>query len=289
MHKTFVFRLLSLVSLILAVTSLTFFSSNQILEVETGSVQIALKAPTFVESARAASPDSIASVLDSEAGISAYFQAPIIINLDNVRGLFHTIEIETSDYILGSIPIPDNREEYDAHVYIHKSGWIMAYYLRDEPAVKIFDWQTYAGTMNPTRLQSVLNEVSTGLGLPDPILTYYDFRYPNATNLLLVVEDGPGESIESFDILDTNFTYFEKSWGIGGALGDCWGCTGWANYKLDGVEIHRVNGDNVQKFDIGFFEPTELTPINPHTITIYMASVAPNYALRGALAIVYGP
>lgn len=289
MSKKSVFRLSLLVLPIVVGVSL-FFSGQQPVQVEAGNTQIELQAPPCVGTTRdcANYPSAIASVLDSEAGISAYYQASTAVDLDDVRGLYLTIEIETSDYILGTMRVPDNWEEYDVHVYIHRSGWMLAYYLRDEPAVMIFDWQMYTGIMNPTRFQSVLNHVAASLSLPDPTLTYYDFRYPNATNLLLAIEDVQTEGTESFDILDTSFTYYERSWGLGLPYGDCYGsCDNYTTYKLDDIEIHRITGDYLTRFDTGFLSAAQLPPDDPHTIAIYGRLSGPMY--RGALAIVYGP
>lgn len=241
-----------------------------------------LKAPAFIE-AQEASPNAINSVLDRDAGISAYFQTPNPISLSQVRPLFRTISIQTADYILGTMPVPDNSEQYDVHVYINRDGWMLAYYLRDMPAVGIFDWQTYDRTMNPTRIQSVLNYVSTSLNLPAPTLTYYDFRYPNATNLLLAVEHEEHGKTGSFDLLENQFVYYEASWGLGGKM--C--CASNAIFTLDSTEIHRI--DAIERFDIGFLAPEQLPSINPHTLTITNNMVngsSSNFAIV-ALAIIY--
>jgi len=270
MSKRSTFRL-SLLVLVIVVGVAIFLRTNQPVRVEAGNTQIELQAPPCVGTARdcPSYPSAIAATLDSEAGISAYFQASTPVDLDDVRGLYQTIEVETTDYILGTMRVPDNWEDYDVHVYIHGSGWMLAYYLRDVPAVQILDWQTYAGTMNPTRFQAVLNHVAASLGLPDPTLTYYDFRYPNATNLLVAVEDVQTGGTESFDILDTSYTYHERSWGLGLPRGDCgYYCTNTSIYTLDGIEIHRIVAENTTRFDTGFFSLAELSPDDPHTIDI---------------------
>lgn len=283
-------RVFSAVFIFLAAVSMFLFSRYQAKSAEAGNVEFALKAPSFMKRGSAQDAlDPIASVLDNEAGISAYFKAPVAVNLDDVRDLYHTIEIETADYILGSISVPDNREEYDVHVYIDESGWMLAYYLYDKPAVRIFDWETWIGTMNPTRFQSVLNYVATALNIATPALTYYDFRYPDATNLLLVVEDGLASTINTFDILSTNFTYFERSCGAGGTHIKCNFCSYFSTVLVDGKEVHRTNAvANVPTFDTGMIEATDLPPSEPHTITIAM-SANWNSTVIGALAIVYGP
>ena len=86
--------------------------------------------PGFVRNAQASTSDfDIAAKLDVEAGISAWFKSPDAINLNQVRSQFRTIELETTDYIIGSVPVAGYLETADAHVYVHRDGWILAYYL----------------------------------------------------------------------------------------------------------------------------------------------------------------
>ena len=102
------------------------------------STSLQLQPPPFVQDAvsaeQAPAAFDIGQKLDAEAGISAYYKSPDEINLSQVKSLFRTIELETADYIIGSIPVPSNPEElFDVHVYVHKTGWILGYYLRDDP------------------------------------------------------------------------------------------------------------------------------------------------------------
>ena len=81
-----------------------------------GPTSLTLKAPPFVSVAKAADA-AVTSTISDEAGISAYFQTPSPITLSSVRGKFRTIELETTDYIIGSVPLKDYPESYDVHVY----------------------------------------------------------------------------------------------------------------------------------------------------------------------------
>jgi len=69
------------------------------------NAQFSLKPPTFVRTAHAAVPKYIGEKLDEEAGISAYYHAPSSIDLDLIRDEFCTIEDETVDYLIGSVPV----------------------------------------------------------------------------------------------------------------------------------------------------------------------------------------
>lgn len=79
------------------------------------------------------------SFLEDEAGISAYGQVSSA-NLDLAENAFKNIEKKTSEYIIGSVALPDYGETDDVHVYVDISGWIIAYYRNTEKASKIIDW-----------------------------------------------------------------------------------------------------------------------------------------------------
>ncbi len=108
-----------------------------------GGQTLRLEAPPFIRTAYAQENSTafdLGAYLDQEAGISAYYKSPDAITLSQVRGQFRTIETETADYIIGSVAVPNYPEEnFDAHVYVHTTGWILAYYLRVDPVSKILD------------------------------------------------------------------------------------------------------------------------------------------------------
>ena len=172
-----------------------------------------LEAPTFVRTAYAQEhPDAfdLGAYLDQEAGISAYYKSASAITLSQVRSTFRTIETETADYIIGSVAVTNYAEEnFDAHVYVHKTGWILAYYLKTDPVSKIIDVR--GQTINATKLKAVISIVAGAAGAPFTDVTYYDFRYPNATNMLFVAEDDNNGN--SFTItVPSTYGYFERGW-----------------------------------------------------------------------------
>ena len=147
----------------------------------------ALQPPTFLKAAHAADNADVLARIDEEAGISAYYKTPDAITINQVRSVFRVIETETADYILGSVAVPNYVEHYDVHVYVHRTGWILAYYLRVDAVSKILD--VVAQTISTTKLKTVVSTVAITAGAPFTDVTYYDFRYPNATHMLLVAED----------------------------------------------------------------------------------------------------
>ncbi len=143
-----------------------------------------------------------ASFLDDEAGISAYTKANTNIDLNKAKNAFRTIERQTSNYIIGSVAILNLPITEDVHVYVNSSGWILAYYLRDEPASKIIQWQNYnGGAITTTKLADVISNVAGqagGVGY-SPI-KYYDFKYTSSNRLMIIVKWlGDGTATGSFD------------------------------------------------------------------------------------------
>ncbi len=216
---------------------------------------IALQAPSFIQKAHAEGASPAANFLEEEAGISAYMKSPYAINLNNVRDLFRTIEDETSDYIIGSMHVADNPEDKDVHVYINKNGWIVAYYLRGDPVGKVLNWPKYHNngrTSMTTMLEDTIAYITSEASLPYSGVTYYHFRYPHATKMMIIIENARNKA-DSFEVnLTSSYNYFERSWSLYST-----------EYKLNGETIENSSD---QKY--GIFTATQLPPDVQHTITI---------------------
>jgi hypothetical protein len=164
---------------------------------------VALERPAFLDDA--SQTDLVGEKVQDEAGIAAYYKAPNQLNLELIRPLFNSIELESADYILGSISVPTYDEHYDAHVYVRRDGWIMAYYLASAPTSKMID--TTARNLDNSKLKTIMNNVAVTGGAPFGVVTYYNFNYPNATHMLLV-----GEYSEWFEItIPSSYSYYELS------------------------------------------------------------------------------
>jgi len=266
-----------LVVVVIAVLLVAFGLVNKPVTPANAGNVLSLQAPPFVGVARAETL-STTSVITDEAGMSAWFQASTSINLNNVRDAFRTIETETADYIIGSVPVANYPETEDVHVYVHKDGWILAYYLAADPVGKIFDWRAYhdGGRTNiTTKLENTIALVATeaGVSYSSSDVTYYDFRYPNATNLMFIIEWVYGGTDSCEVNLPGSFTYYERSWSLGAEY--------YGSYWLDGVEI----GGGGEWTQHGTLTASQLLPDQFHTIKI-----RENYGSRyayGGLVLVY--
>ena len=123
--------------------------------------------------------------LHEEAGISAHTNVGRQINLDRAETAFRTIERRTAEYIIGSVQILGKGEEWDAHVFVHGDGWMVAYYHRDRSVSKIVNW----GNLEHTNLEITLNKVATAVVAPITSIGFYNFEFPTAQNMLIVTDD----------------------------------------------------------------------------------------------------
>ena len=232
--------------------------------------------PAFLQTAHAQEgPEGfdIGQMLDEEAGISAYFKTSGSINLNLLDDLFSTVEIQTSNYIVGSIPVPDYPEVYDQHVYVHVDGWIMAYYFNTDPVAKIIDVK--GNTIDSTLLKNTVALVAGAAGMSLTNITYYDFRYPNATNMMLISELADPEGNNFIVNIPSTFGYSERSWSVY-ATGCCY-----MKISLNGSNL----GSTASYWDVydfhlgyGYITPAQMLPDSDHTIQLE------DY---GTLAVIY--
>jgi len=234
-----------------------------------GGNAIALKAPSFIRVANAQEEPAAAPMgfPQDEAGISAYFKSASPVTLADVRGVYRVIEVQTADYIIGSVQVADYPELYDVHVFVHRDGWFVAYYLSADPVSKMIDITNYTGQVIATLFERTLSTVAVTAGVPFPGVTFYDFRYPNATHLMLVGENE--EDGREFTIkLTSAYAYYERSWALMNVSGNWY-------FKVDGVAQSPTEGNNPW---YGVLAPAQLLPDSTHTITVDN---------NGVLALVY--
>lgn len=243
-------------SLLLALAALSLAPQPVAPAAENNAIRLA--APSFVAIANAQEEgDAPTAFPQDEAGISAYFHASNAINLGDVRGIYRVIEAETSDYLIGSVPPANYPERFDVHVYIHRSGWFLAYYLAADPTAKIFDWNAYTSGSIPTLLENVLAVAANAAGVSYSGATYYDFRFPNANRLLLVAEDD--QNGNQFQVnLPGSYAYYERSWTLKRISGNG------AHLKLDDVEIGSTTD-----YASGALAASQLLPDRYHTFIVW--------------------
>jgi hypothetical protein len=231
-----------------------------------GGNVLQLVAPSFANTAFAQSSD-ISTRLDNEAGIAAYINGAQNINLQQVVSKFRTIETQTSDYIIGSVST-NYSDYFDAHVYVNKGGWILAYYARNDPVSKIFD--VSAGVLSTTKLETAVDVIASAAGVSaSQGVTYYDFQYPNATKMMFVSKNTVNGGYFTIQ-LPSSFEYYEYSWAVQGS--PC--CN---NIDIDGIGNPNLVMDDYYTL-YGFFNSAQMSPDVTHRITV---------VITGYVAILY--
>jgi hypothetical protein len=183
-----------------------------------------------------------------EAGISAYVNAKSSINLNDAKPAFASIERETSDYIIGTVELSLHTEEQYPHVYVSTDGWIVAYYPNDRPSSWILPWADYSGgPISSTTLSKAAGIVATAVGGTTTGLKYYDFRFQDASKMMIIVESVTnGENFFKVTI-PTSFSTYAVDWShYNLRLG--YYQTSWA--YLNDVEFSKITGTGV---DYGSF------------------------------------
>ena len=197
--------------------------------------------------------------LEDEAGFSAWYSTTLTIDLNSVKSVFRTIETETADYVIGSVPVSGYNETGDPHVYVHRDGWILAYYRRGAPVSKAID--AVGQDIANTNLEEVVADVASAAGVGFTGAHYYDFRYPNATHMLIVAESQSGDRYFSLE-LPGEYGIFERSFSCrDNGPSDC--------LAIDGALVS--NTDWYQDADYclhGFITAGELAPDVTHTVSV---------------------
>ncbi len=171
--------------------------------------------------------DTGVNFLEQEAGISAWMNVGKSIDLVKAKTAFKTIEKETNEYINGSITLPGYSETEDVHAFVHKDGWVVAYYMKTDPAAKIVDWNNYKidNKIKGTKLENGVVAVCTNASVAAKDIKYYDFRNPDANKMMIIAVT------KTFRVkLPSAFVFYERSYSL-------YGDNSYDNMKLDGVRI----------------------------------------------------
>ena len=232
--------------------------------------EIVLSPPPFI--AEAAETGAKAFPED-EAGISAYVNIGKSIDLSKVKDKLKSIEAYGEDYIIGVLDL-SSPEPLDPHVYIHRDGWIMAYYTKNDPASKVIDLAKYEDNIPKTTLEEAIEEICSYLFIPyssvEDEIGWYDFRYPDAKHLMVIVEvtiDWAAYAEDYFTLeIPDGLLLYEASWchwikAVYRWDGD------WAKMYFDEIEINNMKFENGCWYNFGYFDLYDLSQ-GTHTITI---------------------
>lgn len=231
-----------------------------------------------------------ASFLEDEAGISASTHVDSV-DLILAAAAFKNIEEQTSDYIIGSVALTDYLESDDVHVYLDASGDMIAYYSMEEFSSKIIDWRhDTSGALIGSRLMDALSNICDALAVTLPEVKYYDFRYPQATNIKIIVDEKTSAGNETLQFLipgnyiihSSTYSHYIKQSNYTGA----YGCgSGTPTLKIDDVVITSSSNTNSWRIFEGEISPDQIAPDVYHVFTVYNSDGDCNS--YGAIVLLY--
>ena len=222
--------LVIVIALVIVASSVAIYSATDMkkgIDRGGGNSIISLEVPSFFSIASAGGGGAGGAVatqegtafLEDEAGVSAYVNTSQNIDLSKAIPCYRNIEYECDDYIIGSVELPDLPEDEDVHVYVSSDGWIVAYYLKDEPASKIMQWIGYdgGGEITTTKLEDAISKMCTGIEIPyqqvKSKIKYYDFKYPDANRLMIIVDKMDVHGTDTFEFkIPGDYTVYKASW-----------------------------------------------------------------------------
>jgi hypothetical protein len=209
------------------------------------------------------------SFLENEAGISASCRLTTV-NLTQAVTAYKNIEYQTAEYIIGSVAITNYPESDDVHVYLNTSGDMIAYYFKTEKVAKIIDWVAYYTTpvFTGSKLETALTNVANVMGQNPTNIKYYDFRYPQANNLKIVLEEARNVT-ETFRLqIPSSYIIYNRSYSHAiRAINPS--NAGQGTLSIDGVTLSTFSVSNPNwKIVEGEITPTQLSPDLSHTVSL---------------------
>ena len=243
--------------------------------------------PVFAQSV-----SSETTFLEEEAGMSIYVNIGRSIDLAVAKTVYRTIEKETSNYTVGSVPLPGLSENEDVHCFVHKNGWIVTYYLKGEPVSKIVDWNLWSGgKLTKNKLQVGLEQMTNALGVVVTSVKYYHFQHPNANKCMIILETLMGAGEDSFNVtIPNDLPVYERSWSHYAQLtyeGGFYGGTYPSYFIIDGNTINSISGESDPVTKYGTLTVVQLIPGVVHTVSVSSMYSSSYYLYGVCIALVY--
>lgn len=229
-----------------------------------GKGAIALVAPAFIRVAGAAEAMGDGSAFpEDKAGISAYVNTSQTIDLEKLKTIITEVEEVGDNYIVGLTPIPDFGGDINVTVYADTSGWIVAFFKKDEPAAMMMQWGKDTDVNDPviteitsTTLEDAINKAADAADIIWTVedIKYYDFEYPDADGMTLFIRTRATDGINMTQVeVPATYTLYEASYyhyiyyrNTGSGVY----CNGHSKLNLDGTAIRELSVSS-KRYDEG--------------------------------------
>ena len=216
-----------------------------------------------------------ASFLEDEAGISASTHVASV-DLDLAATAFKNIEQKTAGYIIGSVTLIDYSETHDVHVYLDGSGDMIAYYFKQEQASKIIDWKhDPTGSLSGSKLEDALAKVCDAMSVVLGEVKYYDFRYPEATNIKIITDEALKTTDTFRFMIPGNHVIYNSSWSHAAIYNSCCSAVT-SQFKFDSVLLNQLSTKGWAIAE-GEISVDQIVPDIYHDISIYASPYGDGY------------
>lgn len=204
---------------------------------------------SLVRPAFASDASIMATYLEQEAGMSIWLNATadsqLSLNMAQDK-MANNLENVTSDYVVGSIPLSGFPSDDYPHCFVHRSGWIIVYYLKIDTEkhattgwlgkmIKLDDSAYYVtGNLKDNILQKGLEFMCNGLVhvTPTTDAKYYHFQHTNAAKLMIAIKTaGTPGTTATFNVqVPSSLVIDERSWSFYTSYS--------GNWKIDTTPIY---------------------------------------------------
>jgi hypothetical protein len=224
-----------------------------------------------------------------DASMAAYVYVPGLSLPDAANAYYHIYDLNNS-YIFGNVRVTGLGRTDDIKTYTGADGWVVAYVPRTVSRAQMIQWSGKSiGSNNvelfPTTLEDAIKQIAEATGANyseiSPNIKYYDFEYPEAENITVILDGGYKD--ESFSLLlPHEITVYDVSASIGKT-----GSAAHTIYIWDGS--HRINLGHVGTYSNYGDMPANLwTSDVTHWIRTYMdRSYSSAYRVNSATILVY--
>lgn len=131
------------------------------------------------QSATAQSTPDIRFILQTQAGLTAYAELPASVSLLHARQLLATVVTETDSFVYGEYVLAS--QPYRLNLAVGADGWIIAFHPTEYASQHLLDC---AIPFNPDQIigrpERAVQETAVALGYPDPVIGFYDGRFPQS-------------------------------------------------------------------------------------------------------------
>ena len=182
------------------------------------------------------------------AGLSAYVKLEQRIKItEELSRIFERIEDVGGNYIIGTVKVTNFVGDVYPHLYVDTEGWVVAYFLSNEPASLVMHWSGNAYDPNPfigSTLEEALARACQALKVQLPAVSYYDFRYPKANNILILLSVLPTSGTKNMYVkIPSTYKLYSVSYFM-------YGCNlerpyTWESYSL----VLKLNGSPIDKLE----------------------------------------